>query len=85
LLILSRRRDEKIVIGNDIVITVVALNNGSVRLGIDAPDDIEVDRLEVRHSKEKDRAKLHTDLRPVLNVEAAPFAGVPGAVLQEVP
>lgn len=81
MLILSRRLDEKIVIGPDITITVLGLNGGSVRLGIDAPDEVEVDRLEVRQSKERDRAKLQPDVRTVLNVEAASLPGVPAAVL----
>ena len=47
MLVLSRNTDESIVIGNDIRITVVAIQGDRVRLGIDAPREIPVHRLEV--------------------------------------
>lgn len=47
MLVLSRNTDESIVIGNDITITVVAIRGDKVRLGIDAPKEIPVHRLEV--------------------------------------
>jgi carbon storage regulator len=47
MLVLSRNTDESIVIGNDITITVVAIRGDKVRLGIDAPKEISVHRLEV--------------------------------------
>src|SRR5580698_6931968 len=49
-LILSRKNDESIVIGGSghaITITVVAIRNGRVRLGIEAPADVRVNRVEV--------------------------------------
>lgn len=47
MLILSRKRDESIVIGDDIVITVVDIRGDKVRLGIEAPRDTPVHRQEV--------------------------------------
>ncbi|MFP6587686.1 MAG: carbon storage regulator CsrA [Pirellulaceae bacterium] len=47
MLVLSRNTDESIVIGNNIRITVVAIQGDKVRLGIDAPREIPVHRLEV--------------------------------------
>mgnify|MGYP006152334479 CR=1 FL=1 len=47
MLVLSRNTDESIIIGNDITITVVAIRGDKVRLGIDAPKEISVHRLEV--------------------------------------
>ncbi len=47
MLILSRRRDEQIVIGDGIVITVVSVRGGNVRLGIEAPPQVSVHRQEV--------------------------------------
>ncbi len=47
MLILSRKTNEQIVIGDRIVITVVAIRGGNVRLGIEAPDDVPVHRQEV--------------------------------------
>jgi len=47
MLVLSRHRDESIMIGDDIVITIVDIRGDKVRLGIDAPQAIPVHRQEV--------------------------------------
>ena len=47
MLVLSRRRDESVVIGGTIQITVVDIQGDKVRLGIEAPLDVAVHRLEV--------------------------------------
>jgi carbon storage regulator len=47
MLVLSRHRDESIIIGDDIVITVVDIRGDKVRLGINAPTQIPVHRQEV--------------------------------------
>ena len=47
MLVLSRKRDERIVIGDNIVITVVEVRGDKVRLGIEAPSDIPVHREEI--------------------------------------
>ena len=47
MLVLSRKRDEQIVICENIVVTVVDIRGDKVRLGIDAPVDIPVHRQEV--------------------------------------
>jgi carbon storage regulator len=47
MLVLSRKRDERIVIGDNIVITVVEVRGDKVRLGIEAPTDVPVHRQEV--------------------------------------
>lgn len=47
MLILSRKCNEQILIGSEIVITVVAIRGSSVRLGVDAPPNVPVHRREV--------------------------------------
>ena len=47
MLVLSRKKNETIVINNDIVITVVEIRGDKVRLGIEAPKDVSVHRQEV--------------------------------------
>lgn len=47
MLVLSRDLYEQIVIGDDIVVTVVGVRGTTVNLGIDAPRDIPVHRQEV--------------------------------------
>ena len=47
MLLLSRRANEKLIIGKDIVITVCHIGGGQVRLGIEAPRHVAVHREEV--------------------------------------
>lgn len=47
MLVLSRKKDEVIVIGDNIVITIVDIRGDKVRLGITAPNDVAVHRQEV--------------------------------------
>ena len=47
MLVLSRKRNERIVIGDDIYLTIVEIRGDKVRLGIDAPDHVSVHRQEV--------------------------------------
>ncbi|MHC4982567.1 MAG: carbon storage regulator CsrA [Planctomycetota bacterium] len=47
MLVLSRQRDETIIIGDDIEITVVDIRGEKVRLGINAPAHVPVHRKEV--------------------------------------
>jgi carbon storage regulator len=47
MLVLSRQRDESIIIGDNIVITVVDVRGDKVRLGIDAPREVSVHRREI--------------------------------------
>jgi carbon storage regulator len=47
MLVLSRRPGEKICIGGNIWVTVVAVKGSCVRVGIEAPTDVIVDRSEI--------------------------------------
>ena len=47
MLVLSRKLGEKIVIGDNIVITVVKIDRNQIRIGIEAPQDIPVYREEI--------------------------------------
>jgi carbon storage regulator len=47
MLILTRRVEETLMIGNEVTVTVLAVNGNQVRLGINAPKDIPVHREEV--------------------------------------
>ena len=48
MLVLARKLGERILVGDAIVITVVRTSKGSVRLGIEAPDDVAIIREELR-------------------------------------
>ena len=56
MLVLSRKIDEVILIG-DIRVTVVAILGDKVRIGIDAPPDVPVDREEVRKRKDEEQCR----------------------------
>ncbi len=47
MLVLSRKLGEKIVIGDNIVVTVVKIDRNQIRIGIEAPQDIPVYREEI--------------------------------------
>jgi len=54
MLVLSRKRDEKIIIGDKITIMVIEIRGDKVRLGIDAPTDVTVHREEVYHAIQRE-------------------------------
>ncbi len=57
MLVLSRQRDETIMIGDDIEVTVVDIRGDKVRLGITAPKEVAVHRKEVYEAiKRENRA-----------------------------
>ena len=65
MLVLTRRVGEKIVISNDICITIVEVNGDRVRVGIEAPKSVRVDRHEVHVRRQLD------DSRPLRQLELA--------------
>ena len=51
MLVLSRRRNEALYIGDAVKITVLSVQGNRVRIAIEAPSDVEIDRSEVRQRK----------------------------------
>jgi carbon storage regulator len=58
-LVLSRSPGESIVIGDSIRVTVTEVRGRTVRLSIDAPAGVSVDRAEVRRQREQEQEKQH--------------------------
>lgn len=58
MLILTRRAGETITIGENVTVTVLGIRSDQVRIGVNAPRDVAVDREEIAERKavEKDRA-----------------------------
>lgn len=65
MLVVSRKKNESIVINDDITIVVVEIRGDKVRLGIEAPKNVPVHRMEVyqairRNNEEKEKDKDKT-------------------------
>ncbi len=73
MLVLSRQRDQTIMIGDDIEITVVDIRGDKVRLGINAPSEVPVHRKEVYDAiKRENRAAAGVKPEDIANVASAP-------------
>lgn len=57
MLILTRRYGESIMIGDDIKITIVGVDDYRVKVGVSAPRDIEVHREEIYYSNKRKKAE----------------------------
>ena len=57
MLVLSRKKDEKIVIGDSITLMVIEIRGDKVRLGIDAPRDVTVHREEIYDAIKRESAE----------------------------
>ena len=57
MLVLSRQRDESIMIGDNIVVTIVDIRGDKVRLGIEAPTEIPVHRQEVYEAIQRENVR----------------------------
>ncbi|MBQ18663.1 MAG: carbon storage regulator [Planctomycetaceae bacterium] len=61
MLVLSRKRNESIVIDENIVITVVEVRGDKVRLGIEAPREVPIHRSEVHEAIRTEQAATGSD------------------------
>ncbi len=57
MLVLSRQRDESIIIGDNIVVTIVDIRGDKVRLGINAPTEIPVHRQEIYEAIQRENVR----------------------------
>lgn len=72
MLILTRRVGETIVIGDDVVVTVLGIKGNQVRIGINAPKDVSVHREEIYQRIQQEKNTTTPVEEPV--VEVAPAA-----------
>ena len=59
MLILSRRLGEKLIIGDDVIVTILGVKGCQVRIGIDAPSDVRVNREEIYKRILKEKVALN--------------------------
>jgi carbon storage regulator len=57
MLVLSRKVGERILIGDDITVTIVRIAGGGVRVGIEAPPELPVIRHELKEQVDRRKAK----------------------------
>jgi len=79
MLILSRRPNESLRIGGDVVITVVGFSGNQIRLGITAPSNVIIDREEVH------QRKIAEDVTNISSVPAAAERPSPTQTVQRRP
>lgn len=65
MLVLSRQRDESIMIGDDVEITIVDVRGDKVRLGITAPKHIPVHRREIYDAIQREKAQKAAEGQPL--------------------
>lgn len=73
MLVLTRKQDEAIQIGDDIEITVLAIEGDQIKLGIDAPKSIDIHRKEVYldiQQQNSEAANVSLDIIHLLQEEA---------------
>ena len=68
-MVLSRKKDEKIIIGDNITVMVIEIRGDKVRLGIEAPKEVTVHRQEVYDAIK--RARVERTLDPIPWITAA--------------
>lgn len=71
MLVLTRKPGEQIVIGHNIRLTVVSVGPGRVKIGIEAPDNVRIDRQEVYEKIQKE----HERSADVLSAIGSPGGG----------
>lgn len=77
MLVLSRKKNESIVIRDDITITVVEIRGDKVRLGITAPKDVPVHRQEVYEAIRNSEPQVNEQSTPTLPVNPADSSSDP--------
>lgn len=70
MLVLSRKINEKIRIGDDIEIMVVAVAGDQVRIGIEAPREVKILRSEVYEEVQNQNTEAVIDAQPEVEISA---------------
>lgn len=71
MLVLSRKKNESIVVDDSIVITVVEIRGDKVRLGIEAPREVTIHRSEVRDAIAAQSGQPNLETNPPVEEKAA--------------
>jgi carbon storage regulator len=74
MLVLSRKKNESIVINNDITIVVVEIRGDKVRLGVEAPKEVPVHRREVYEAIQRGAASSQSKAASETDAASSPEA-----------
>ena len=66
MLVLSRKKNESIIINDDITIVVVEIRGDKVRLGVEAPKEVPVHRNEVYEAIRRNQQKTDPSAQPMV-------------------
>jgi len=72
MLVLTRKRDESILIGGEIRVKILGVSGNKVRIGIEAPNDIPIRRGEIADSFAVREIDLPVVCQPILSTETSP-------------
>ena len=84
MLVLTRREGEEIIIGDDIVLTVISIQRDKIRLGIKAPKHVRVDRQEVSIQRQERTNNTTPESLPTSDHSTpmiAPLSGIISPIL----
>lgn len=62
MLVLSRKKDESVVVNGNVVVTVIDIRGDKVRLGFEAPQDVSVHRKEVWEAIQRQKSSENSEI-----------------------
>ncbi|AUN15194.1 carbon storage regulator [[Clostridium] sordellii] len=68
MLVITRKKDESLLIGDDIEIKIVKVEDGSVKLAIDAPKDKVILRKEIYENVKEENSKAITNIDDIFKL-----------------
>ena len=68
MLVITRKKDESLLIGDDIEIKIVKIEDGSVKLAIDAPKDKIILRKEIYENVKEENSKAITNIDDIFKL-----------------
>jgi carbon storage regulator len=77
MLILTRRVGERLVIGGNVIVTVLGLKGNQVRIGVEAPNEVPVHREEIYQRILKEREELHLQILKKRAADTTQVAMIP--------
>jgi carbon storage regulator len=68
MLVFTRKKDERLIIGNEVEVTILSIGSGNVKVGISAPRHISVHRYEVYEAIKRENLAASQSQIPKLDI-----------------